>query len=345
MELNHSSENILPMISERDESSFCLNSTRTCRNSPFSFSFALAKTSRMNSASSRDTGDGGFFTDFLPRQIISSPVPPPPPPVLECLPSNEWKQTSENQPRPASIPLRKLSVDHISRPSSKHGVILEPIIHHRSKSQTDNNSRPGSSLSSSSLPVSITSSKADAFNDSKIESSATSSSSTTKTSSATTPTTEDSSSSTSTLKNSSTSTSTTKSSSSATSTTKTSSSSTPTNSPPQPETAAPTIIEDKKVTTPNDNNECLPESTDSLKEKSSSNIDTPQNSNNSLKSNSTTCLVRDENIIDNDILLKKKVRRRRRRRRETTTSDEQSKFRKLGFSVGDGLKWQETSTE
>lgn len=56
----------------------------------------------MNSASSRDTGDLGFFTDVPSRQIVASPtpVPPPlPPPILECSTINEWKHTtSDDQP-------------------------------------------------------------------------------------------------------------------------------------------------------------------------------------------------------------------------------------------------------
>jgi hypothetical protein len=340
------------MISEKDESStqaLYMNSARTVsgHNSPFSFSFALNKTSRLNSASSRDTGDGGFFTEVLPRQIVPSPIPPPP--ILECSTSNEWKHTLEDQTteqlqtRPDVIPLRKSSVGHISRPSSKHSVTLEQI-HQPAKSQTVNKSRPSSSLSSSSLPVSVTSSKPD-FVDSKIQSSATSSrenssssTSTIKNSSSTTSTTEDSSSSASTLKNSSTSTSK-DSSSSATSTPK----NVPPikNSSPEPEPTASITIEEKKVTPPPDDNQCLHQSMNSLKEKSSSDVDTSQNPNNSSKSSPTTTLIRDENMIVND----KPVKKRTHRRRQTTTSNESSKFRKLGFSIGDGLKWQEVSME
>ena len=61
---------------------------------------------------------------------------------------------------------------NLSRPSSKHSVTHEEIDH-RLKSPIDNDSRPGSSLSSSSLPLSITSSKPN-FDNSKNQSSSSS---------------------------------------------------------------------------------------------------------------------------------------------------------------------------
>jgi hypothetical protein len=306
-----------------------MNSTMATprRNSPFSFTNSLYRLSRINSASSRDTGDGGFFTDVLPRQII--PSPPPPPAILECSTSNEWKHALENQSTEQDqtirnlVSLRKLSFRSLSRTSSKNSVTREEI-HHRSKSQIDNNSRPGSSLSSASLPVSIASSKAD-FNNSKVQSSAASSR---KSSSSTTSTNQNLSSSTSTLKNSSSSTSTTK--------------PTGTNSSPQPEPIIPIKTEDKKIISLCDPNECHQKSTNSLKDKSSSNVHASESANDLTESNLITFIAREENITQNALPAKKRTRRRRR---QTTNSDDSSKFRKLEFSVGDGLKWQETSME
>ncbi len=369
------------------------------RHSPFSFTNSLYKTSRIDSASSRDTGDGGFFTDILPRRTIPSPIPLPPlplpPPILECSTSNEWKHTLEDQPIEQDqvisnpISLRKSSSKSLSRVSSKDSITHKEI-RHRSKSQIDNNSRPDSSLSSASLPVSMTSSKP-GFNNSEDQSPATlsrktsssnikkfasspsalknsssstmkkTSSSTSKTtstarsekasSSATetspTATTEKTSSSTTktspTVTTEKTSSSTTKTSPTAT-TEKTSSSESivkPTikSSSPQPEPIVPIITEDKKETLPSDPDECLQESMNSLKDKSSSNVDASESVYDLLQSNLTTFLTREGNITENDLPSKKRIRR------QTTNSDELSKYRKLEFSVGDGLKWQEASTE
>jgi len=75
------------------------NSTTTPtprRHSPFSFSNPLYRISRMNSESSRGTGDLGFFTDVPPQQAVLSPLPPSSPsvPILECSTINEWKDSA-----------------------------------------------------------------------------------------------------------------------------------------------------------------------------------------------------------------------------------------------------------
>ena len=314
-----------PAESERVQSSthvYYMNSATTLsrRNSPFSFTNPLIKTSRINSSSSRDTGDGGFFTDVTPRRIIPSPIPPPPPPpppILECSTSNEWKHAPENQSieEHQTVPLRKSSVGSLPRVPSKHSIPLEETGH-PSKSQLDNNnSRPASSLSSASLPISMTSSK---------------------TVSSVTTSRKNSSSSTSTIQNSSSSTSkishpvitTTTVSSPATSISKNSASpiSAPKKAPsPQPKTITPLC----------NNDEHLQGSINSLKDKSLPNVD------DSLKPTSTTCLIRDKNITVNDLPAKKRTHRRRKK----VADDDPSKFRKLGFSMGDGLKWQEASME
>jgi len=353
------------------------------RHSPFSFTNSLYKTSRIDSASSRDTGDGGFFTDILPRRTIPSPIPLPPlplpPPILECSTSNEWKHTLEDQPIEQDqvisnpISLRKSSSKSLSRVSSKDSITHKEI-RHRSKSQIDNNSRPDSSLSSASLPVSMTSSKP-GFNNSEDQSPATlsrktsssnikkfasspsalknsssstmkkTSSSTSKTTSTATPekTSSSATETSPTATTEKTSSSTTKTSPTVT-TEKTSSSESivkPTikSSSPQPEPIVPIITEDKKETLPSDPDECLQESMNSLKDKSSSNVDASESVYDLLQSNLTTFLTREGNITENDLPSKKRIRR------QTTNSDELSKYRKLEFSVGDGLKWQEASTE
>ena len=50
-------------------------------------------------------------------------------------------------------------------------------------------------------------------------------------------------------------------------------------------------------------------------------------------------LTRGANITEKDLPIKKKVRR------PIPTNDDSSQYRKLEFSVGDGLKWQEASME
>jgi len=337
--LNYPLENIPRITSAKDQTSthaFCINSTTTTprRNSPFSFSNSLYKLSRINSSSSRDTADGGFFTDVLPRQAIPSPIPPPPlpPPILECSTSNEWKHALEDQSTEPDqkilnlVSLRNVSIRSLSRPSSKHSITREQI-HHRSRSQIDNNnnSRPGSSLSSASLPISITSSKAD-FNNSKMHSSAASSR-------------KSSSSSTSTLKNSSSLTP--KSPNSAAKTTKTSPSSISTkkNSSSQPQPIIPIITEIQKEISSCDSNQSHQVSMNSLRDKSLSNVDASENSNDLIK----PILKREENITENDLPAKKRTRHRVRH--HTTASNDSSTLRKLEFSVGDGLKWQEASVE
>ncbi|CAF3894803.1 unnamed protein product [Rotaria sp. Silwood2] len=308
--LNYQSSIDSPIKPEKDQFSthvFCTNSLTTTsrRSSPFSFTHSINKISRINSSSSIDTNDDGFFTNVLPQQTISSTR------ILQCSKSNEWTYVSENQSTEYdqtilnSVSLRKSSVESLVRTSSKHSIKIDET-HYQSTTELDNNSRPESSLSSASLPVSITSSKTDFINR-KIQSLAISL-----------------------RKNSSASP--LKSSSSSLRTTETSSS--------QLETRTSNIVESSKVTSPYNNNKSLQESINSLNDKSLSNVYTQESSNDLLKLNLITNLTEDENITVNDLPIKEKTTHR-----QTRTNDELSKFRKLEFSMGDGLKWHDASTE
>jgi hypothetical protein len=365
----------------------CVNSTTTTprRDSPFSFSYLLNKNHRLTSSSSRDTGEGGFFTDVLPRQSIPPPIPPPPP-ILECSTSNEWKHAPENQSRcpsaeqhritPNLVPLRKSSIGDLLQALSKHSVVAEET-HHRLNSPVDNDS-----LSSSSLPISITSSKEDFIHPNVASSRKNSLSPTSvtkspssikKTSSSAKPTSNKPLSST--AKDSSPAATIPKHPSSpmtekipstttiekptAPETLILQNRSSPTaekpassivvisknSSSPTPErktSSLPVVIDDRKVTSPCDTDQCLQESMISIKDRSLSSQPTSQSLDDSLKTSSMMLLNRDEYINLSDLPAKKISRRRRR----TITSDnEPSTLRKLGFSVGNGFKWEEVSTE
>ncbi|CAF3445221.1 unnamed protein product [Rotaria sp. Silwood1] len=308
--LNHQSSIDSSIQCEKEQSSthvFCANSLITTprRSSPFSFTNSINNINRINSSSSTDTNDDGFFTDVLPRQPISSTR------IFQCSKSNEWIYASENQSIEdnqtisESISICKSSIESLVRTSSKDSIKLIET-YDRSTTEFDNNSRSGSSLSSASLPVSITSSKTDFINR-KIESSATSS-----------------------RRNSSSSI--WKSSSSSLITTKTLSS--------QSETRTPIIVKNTKVTSScKNNNEPQQDSSNTLKEKSLSNVHTQQSSNDLLKLNLIINSTEDENITSNDLPIKETTHR------QTTTSNKSSRFRKLEFSMEDGLKWHEISTE
>jgi hypothetical protein len=89
--------------------------------------------------------------------------------------------------------------------------------------------------------------------------------------------------------------------------------------------------------------ESLQESRDSLNEKSPLNAQISEDPIDSVDPPSTTYLTREINITENDLPTQKKARRNVRR--PTSTNNDSSHFRKLEFSVGDGLKWQEASME
>ena len=308
-----------------------INSSMTTprRHSPFSFSNPMYKTSRMNSTSSMDAGEGGFFTDFTPRKILPTPLPPPP--ILECSTSNEWKHALENHASQSNhILLPKLSIPSLSRPSSKQTMPTQTEIY--------NDSRPGSSLSSTSLPLSITSSKSD-FNPSKSDSSTTpsrKSSSSTVDNTTSSNSTEKNSSSTTTSKASTGPTSTSKDTSSISTTTTTTTTTTATTDSTSSEKEA-TIIKEEKVPSRSDAEQSLEESMHSSKAQLSETTIEP------IKPVPSEYLTRETNITGKDLPVEKKSRRRTRR--HPTTNNDSSQYRKLEFSIGDGLKWQEASLE
>ena len=97
------------------------------RQSPFNFTDPPRK---VDSSSSLDLGDGGFFTDVPPRKPRASPT------------------------IPTLMSLRKSSMENFSPSPPKRSTTLE-----ETRQQLDEQSRPGSSLSSTSLPVSVMSSQ------------------------------------------------------------------------------------------------------------------------------------------------------------------------------------------
>jgi hypothetical protein len=96
---DNSIETIRPPTAERrptsvrsEKEKFVNSPTPTPRrNSPFNFTNTSRK---VDSSSSIDTGDGGFFTDVIRRKVVTSPAPPP---VIERSASNEWKQLLTNR--------------------------------------------------------------------------------------------------------------------------------------------------------------------------------------------------------------------------------------------------------
>ena len=107
-----------------------------------------------DSPSSIDTGEGGFFTDVNPKKTR--------PALIERPTSTEWKplvsnRSAEQRPTiPTLISLRKTSMENFSPAPPKRSITLE-----ETRQQFEDHSRPGSSLSSGSLPVSIISSQPD----------------------------------------------------------------------------------------------------------------------------------------------------------------------------------------
>jgi hypothetical protein len=282
---------------------------RPHRNSPFNFTNSSRK---VDSSTSLDTGDGGFFTDVMPRKVVK---PPTPPVIMERSASNEWKQlltnrssTEQRRAIPNLLSLRKASIESLSRAPPKRD---------ETHSQVDDQSRPGSSLSSLSLPVSITSSKPDYITRPSIERHP-------KVNPQPPP---------------------------PTTTTKKFRVEFPKKSAPP--TIVPMVIEGKKVTSARnsarDSDEHFQQSTNSSRVKISSGIQKSQNMNNLLKTSSTssmTSITRDENILkDESMTLTDLPVNKSTHRRSTNIDREPSKARKIEFSVRDGAKWNQSSTE
>ena len=287
------------------------------RNSPFNFNISSRK---VDSSSSLDTGDGGFFTDVTRRKVVTSPAPHPPP-VLERTPSNEWKQLLTNrsgrssvEQRPAIpnlVSLRKTSIESLSRAPPKRSTTIE-----ETRSYIDDQSRPGSSLSSASLPVSITSSKPDLITRPSIERHPKiipqppppSSQTTTKKFRVEFP------------KKSS------------------------------PPTIVPMVIEGKKVksarNSARDSDDHLQQSMNSTRSKISSGVQKSQNLLKTSSTSSMTSITRDDNILkDESMTITDAHVNKSITRRSTNIEREPTKARKMEFSVRDGVKWQHTSSE
>ncbi|CAF3499537.1 unnamed protein product [Rotaria sp. Silwood1] len=286
------------------------------RNSPFHFTNLSRK---IDSSSSLDTGEGGFFTDVTPRKVSK---PPTPPPVVPQSPSNEWKQLLKNRSARSSIEqrpvipnlmsLRKASIGSLTRAPPKRSITIDEAHH-----QMDDQSRPPSSLSSASLPVSITSSKPDFITRPSIERHP---------------------------------------------------KVIPQPQPPPPTTTTkkfrveypkktsattvvPMVIEGKKVrsakNSARDNDEYLQQSMNSTKNKITSS--SVQKSQSLLKTSSTssmTTITRDDNVLkDESMTITDLPLNKSMNRRSTNIDREPTRSRKIEFSVRDGVKWNQTSSE
>jgi hypothetical protein len=270
------------------------------QNSPFNFTNTSRK---VNSSSSIDTGDGGFFTDVIPRKIVTSP--PAPPPIIER--STPINRSIEQRPVvPNLISLRKTSIESLSRAPPKRSINIE-----ETHNQIDDQSRPSSSLSSASLPVSIISSKPDFITRTSIERQPKILSQTTKKKFRVEFSKK----------------------------------------PSQPPIISPMVIEGKKVTSARnsarDSDERLQQSSHSTRSKiSSSGVQKSQNLLKISSTSSMTSITRDENILKDesmtitDLPVNKSINRR-----STNIDREPTKSRKMEYSVRDGVKWQNGSSE
>ncbi|CAF4740903.1 unnamed protein product [Rotaria socialis] len=318
------------------------------RNSPFSFTNRTSDLHGGNSSSSIGTNDDCFFTDMLPRQKNSSHR------ILSPSKSNhEQADISENQTtiNSPSIPTKSPITSAVRR-DSKHSIKIEQSPC-QSKSATSRPASSSSSSSSTSLPISVMSSKSDFIypnSQSSAKSSRKSSSSSISTTKSSSPAKTKMSSSTTTNRSSSI---TTKASSSTTTLASTKSS--PVGSPSNNRSSSkPTInhssleletipsktAENSKVPLPLNNDSSIQDPIISLNDHHSSPVGTQQDLNDLVKPNSTRSQTADEIINENHSPMKEK-----NPHRQLTHSEELSKFRKLEFSMEDGLKWQAASGE
>ncbi|CAF4499664.1 unnamed protein product [Rotaria socialis] len=350
------------------------------RNSPFSFTNRTTDLHGGNSSSSIGTNDDCFFTDMLPRQKNSSHRI-----LSPSKSNHEQADISENQTtiNSPSIPT-KSPIRSAVRRDSKHSIKIEQSPC-QSKSATSRPASSSSSSSSTSLPISVMSSKSDFIypnSQSSAKSSRKSSSSSISTTKSSSPaktkmpsstTTKSSSpaktkmpSSTTTKSSSpaktkmSSSTTTNRSSSittkaSSSTTTLASTKSSPVGSPSNNRSSSkPTInhssleletipsktAENLKVPLPLNNDTSIQDPIISLNDHHSSPVGTQQDLNDLVKPNSIRSQTADEIINENHSPMKEK-----NPHRQLTHSEELSKFRKLEFSMEDGLKWQAASGE
>ncbi|CAF3469473.1 unnamed protein product [Rotaria socialis] len=350
------------------------------RNSPFSFTNRTSDLHGGNSSSSIGTNDDCFFTDMLPRQKNSSHrILSPSKSNYEQADISE-NQTTINSP---SIPT-KSPITSAVRKDSKHSIKIEQSPC-QSKSATSRPASSSSSSSSTSLPISVMSSKSDFIypnSQSSAKSSRKSSSSSISTTKSSSPAKTKMSSSTTTKSSSpaktkmpsstttkssspaktkmSSSTTTNRSSSittkaSSSTTTLASTKSSPVGSPSNNRSSSkPTInhssleletipsktAENLKVPLPLNNDTSIQDPIISLNDHHSSPVGTQQDLNDLVKPNSIRSQTADEIINENHSPMKEK-----NPHRQLTHSEELSKFRKLEFSMEDGLKWQAASGE
>ncbi|CAM2713917.1 unnamed protein product [Rotaria socialis] len=350
------------------------------RNSPFSFTNRTSDLHGGNSSSSIGTNDDCFFTDMLPRQKNSSHRI-----LSPSKSNHEQADISENQTtiNSPSIPT-KSPIRSAVRRDSKHSIKIEQSPC-QSKSATSRPASSSSSSSSTSLPISVMSSKSDFIypnSQSSAKSSRKSSSSSISTTKSSSPAKTKMSSSTTTKSSSpaktkmpsstttkssspaktkmSSSTTTNRSSSittkaSSSTTTLASTKSSPVGSPSNNRSSSkPTInhssleletipsktAENLKVPLPLNNDTSIQDPIISLNDHHSSPVGTQQDLNDLVKPNSTRSQTADEIINENHSPMKEK-----NPHRQLTHSEELSKFRKLEFSMEDGLKWQAASGE
>ncbi|CAF1389306.1 unnamed protein product [Rotaria magnacalcarata] len=310
-----------PPISARSEKAKSTNTPRSTptltptprRSSPFNFNDSPRK---IDSSSSMDTGDGGFFTDIAPRNAPKSPKPPP---MIQQSSTDEWKQVLKNRSARSSaeqrpmVPnlasLRKTSIENLIRAPPKRSITLD-----EAHQQIDEQSRPGSSLSSASLPVSITSSKPDYITRPSIER---------HPKLAPPPTT--------------------------TTTTKKFRVEYP-KKPSATLVAPPMVIEGKKVTSARnsarDSDEYLQQSMNSTRNKIPSGVQKSQHLLKTSSTSSMTTITRDDNILkDESMTITDLPLNKSMNRRSTNIDREPSKSRRMEFSVRDGPKWHQASSE
>jgi hypothetical protein len=271
------------------------------RISPFTFTNSSRK---VESSTSIDTGDGGFFTDVIPRKVVT-------PPIIERPVSNRSiRLSTEQRPViPNLVSLRKASIESLSRAPPKRSTNLE-----ETHNQIDDPSRPSSSLSSASLPVSITSSRPDFITRPSIERHPKVLPQTTTTKKFRVEFSKKSS------------------------------------PPPPPPPISSMVIEGKKVTSARnsarDSDDRLQQSINSSRGKIASGVQKSQNPFKTSTTSSMTSITRDENILkDESLTIADLPVTKSTHRRSANVDRVPTKSRKIEFSVRDGVKWQNASSE
>jgi hypothetical protein len=202
--------------------------------------------------------------------------------------------------------LRKTSIGRLSPSPPKRSIALEETHH-----QMDESSRPGSSVSSASLPVSIISSKPDLISRPLIErypKVIPQPSTTTKKFRVEFP---------------------------------------KKSAPPR---IPPMVIEGKKVTSARnsarDSDEHLQQSVNSTTSKISSGVQKSQNLAKISSTTSMTSITRDDNILkDESLTITDMPANKSIHRRSTNIDRKPTKSRAMEFTVRDGVKWQQASSE